>query len=193
MGNDEQTRDPIFDARSRNSWSDHPVPEALIRKLYERLKFGPTSMNSSPARFRFLVSHEAKERLAPHLMEANRAKTLAAPWVAIIAYDSAFYEQMPKLFPVREGMREMFASNDALAQATAFRNGTLQGAYLIVAARQLGLDCGPMSGFDNASVDAEFFAGTSIKSNFLCTLGYANDEPFPRLPRLDFDEAAEIL
>ncbi len=183
----------IFAARSRNAWTDQPVPEALIRKLYDLVKMGPTSMNSSPARFRFLTSKTAKERLAGHLMEANRAKTVAAPCVAIIATDTRFFDEMPRLFPIRPDAGDMFASNDALATSTAFRNGTLQGAYLIVAARALGLDCGPMSGFDPAGVDAEFFAGTSLKTNFLCSLGYASDEPFPRLPRLPFEDAAEIL
>jgi len=150
-------------------------------------------MNCSPARFRFLTSEDAKKRLAPHLAEGNRAKCATAPCVVIIAFDSAFYERMPKLFPIREGMRDVFAANDALASSTAFRNGTLQGAYLIIAARAIGLDCGPMSGFNNAGVDQEFFAGTTIKSNFLCALGYAADEPLPRLPRLSFEEAAGIL
>ena len=185
--------DLIFGGRSRNSWSDKEVLADTIEQLYEMLKFGPTSMNSSPARFRFLMSEGAKVRLAPYLMEANRAKTMKAPCVAIIAYDAAFFEKMPYLFPIREGVRDLFAGNPALAEATAFRNGTLQGAYLIVAARLLGLDCGPMSGFNAGGVDAEFFAGTTLRSNFLCSLGYANDAPFPRLPRLPFDEAAGIL
>ena len=185
--------DLIFGGRSRNSWSDKEVLADTIEQLYEMLKFGPTSMNSSPARFRFLMSDGAKVRLAPYLMEANRAKTMKAPCVAIIAYDAAFFEKMPYLFPIREGVRDLFAGNPALAEATAFRNGTLQGAYLIVAARLLGLDCGPMSGFNAGGVDAEFFAGTTLRSNFLCSLGYANDTPFPRLPRLPFDAAAGIL
>ncbi len=193
MATMDEMAEAIFAGRSRNRWSDRTLPTSLIHRLYELVKLGPTSMNSSPARFRFLVSPEAKERLAPHLMEANRAKTLAAPCVAIIAYDAAFYEAMPQLFPSRPGIRDMFAGNEQLAQTTAFRNGTLQGGYLMIAARALGLDCGPMSGFDNAAVDAAFFAGTTLKSNFLCSLGYADDEPFPRLPRLAFDEAATIL
>lgn len=183
----------IFSRRSRNSWSDKPVSEAQLHSLYDLARLGPTSLNCSPARFRFLRSREAKERLAPLLMETNRAKALAAPCVVIIAYDVEFFEKMPQLFPSRPGIREMFAANAEAAQVTAFRNGTLQGAYLMVAARTIGLDCGPMSGFDNAAVDAEFFAGTPLKSNFLCGLGYPNDEPFPRLPRLDFAEAADVL
>lgn len=180
-------------ARSRNAWSPEAVPKELIERLYETVSLGPTSMNCSPARFVFLHSDEAKKRLAPHLMEGNRAKTIAAPCVAIIGYDSEFFERMPELFPVRDGIREIFKSNPELSSATAFRNGTLQGAYLIIAARAYGLDCGPMSGFNNASVDDEFFSGTSIKSNFLCSLGYAADTPFPRLPRLVFEQAASVI
>jgi len=180
-------------ARSRNRWSERPIAPETLRELYELTKLGPTSMNCCPARFYFLVSDGAKQRLAPHLAENNRSKSLAAPCVALIAYDSSFYENMSKLFPIRAGMGAMFANNAALASSTAFRNGTLQGAYLIVVARALGLDCGPMSGFDNAGVDREFFTGTTVKSNFLCALGYANDEPFPRLPRLTFAEAAAVL
>ena len=183
----------VFDARARHSWSDRSIPENLIRELYDAVKRGPTSMNSSPARFKFLVSQNAKERLAKHAMEGNRPKIVQAPCVAIVALDEAFYEQMPRLFPIRDGIRDMFAGNKPLAQSTAFRNSTLQGAYLIVAARLLGLDCGPMSGFDPPAVDAEFFAGTTLKSNFICSIGYANDTPFPRLPRLPFEDAAELL
>jgi len=182
-----------FEGRSRNKWSDKPVAIELLQQLYDTVKLGPTSLNSSPARFRFLLSQSARERLAPHALEGNRNKILTAPCVVIVAYDTAFYEQMPKLLPIREGIKELFAGNAELAQTTAFRNGTLQGAYLIIAARLLGLDCGPMSGFSHAGVDSEFFEGTTLKSNFLCALGYANDEPFPRLPRLTFEEATEVL
>jgi nitroreductase len=126
-------------------------------------------------------------------MGPNQEKIRSAPCVVIIASDEAFYEQMPRLFPIREGVRDMFAGNEALSRSTAFRNSTLQGAYLIVAARLLGLDCGPMSGFDPAAVDEEFFKNTTLKSNFICAIGYANDQPFPRLPRLSFDEAAKLL
>jgi 3-hydroxypropanoate dehydrogenase len=191
---DDSFVDRVFStARSRNRWSDRSIAPETLARLYDLVKLGPTSMNCSPARFRFLLSDKAKQRLAPHLAEGNRIKTLTAPCVAIIAYDSAFYDMLPKLFPIREGMRDMFANNEALASSTAFRNGTLQGAYLIIAARALGLDCGPMSGFNNAGVDHEFFAGTLLKSNFLCALGYANDELLPRLPRLTFEEAATVL
>lgn len=183
----------VFEGRSRNSWSSRAVTESQVRELYDIVKLGPTSMNSSPARFRFLLSAEARERLATHALATNADKIRAAPCVAIIAWDSAFFEEMPRLFPIREGVRDMFAANNRLSSDTAFRNSTLQGAYLMVAARMLGLDCGPMSGFDAAAVDVEFFATTTLKTNFLCALGYADDEPFPRLPRLPFEDAAQVL
>jgi len=185
--------DRIFESRARYKWSDRPVPLELIHKLYDYVKLGPTSVNGSPARFCFVVSQEARNRLAAHAMESNKTKIATAPCVAIIAYDEAFYEQLPKLLPIKEGARDLFAANAELSHDTAFRNGSLQGAYLIAAARLLGLDCGPMSGFHNAGVDEEFFGGSTWKSNFLCALGYANDELFPRLPRLGFEEAAQIL
>lgn len=193
MGDHSEALTRIFDGRSRNQWSDKPVPIELVRKLYDFVKLGPTSLNSLPARFRFLLSKQARERLAPHVAEGNRPKVLSAPCVAIIAYDEAFYEQLPKLLPIKEGVKDIFVGKDALIYATALRNSSLQGAYLMVAARLLGLDCGPMSGFDHVGVDKEFFAGTALKSNFICALGYASDEPFPRLPRLTFEEAAEVL
>jgi 3-hydroxypropanoate dehydrogenase len=183
----------IFEGRARYKWSDKAVPMELIGKLYDYVKFGPTSVNSSPARFTFVFSQEAKDRLAAHAFDNNKEKTKTAPCVVIVSYDEAWYEALPKLLPIKEGARDIFAANAPLAQSTAFRNGSLQGAYLIVAARLLGLDCGPMSGFNNAAVDADFFAGTTLKSNFLCAIGYANDELFPRLPRLSFDEACTVL
>ncbi len=183
----------IFDARSRFAWSSKPVAEELLNQLYDLVKLGPTSMNSCPARFLFLTSQEARERLANHAAETNRQKIISAPCVTIIAFDERFYDKMSYLFPIREGAGAMFASDPRLSNETAFRNGSLQGAYLIVAARLLGLDCCPMSGFDAAAVDTEFLAGTTWKTNFLCGLGYASDEPFPRLPRLPFEEAAVIL
>jgi 3-hydroxypropanoate dehydrogenase len=183
----------IFDSRARHKWSDKPVPMALIRRLYEQVKFGPTSLNSSPARFTFLVSQAAKERLASHALDANIEKIKTAPCVVIIAHDASWYERLPQLLPIRPQMKDAFVGNPQLAASTAFRNGSLQGAYLIVAARLLGLDCGPMSGFSNAGVDAEFFAGTTLVSNFLCAIGYAIDEPFPRLPRLGFEEACTVI
>ena len=186
--------DQIFrDARTHNAWRDQDVPDALLHELIELVKLGPTSANSSPARFLFVKSREAKERLKPLLSEGNRDKTMKAPVCTIIGYDLDFYEHLPKLFPHTDA-RSWFAGKDAKILDTAFRNGTLQGAYLIIAARALGLDCGPMSGFDNKGVDREFFAGTNIKSNFLCSLGYGDASVlFPRSPRFAFDEMARIV
>ena len=186
--------DQIFrDARTHNAWLDRDVPDALLHELVDLMELGPTSANSSPARFLFVKSSEAKERLKPHLSEGNRDKTMAAPVCAIIGYDLDFHEHLPKLFPHADA-RSWFAGNDAKILDTAYRNGTLQGAYLIIAARTLELDCGPMSGFDQKGVDREFFAGTKIKSNFLCNLGYGDHAAlFPRSPRFTFDETARIL
>jgi 3-hydroxypropanoate dehydrogenase len=184
-------------ARTRYAWSDKTVPETLIRAAYDLLKMGPTSANNSPARFVFVSSPEAKAKLAPHLSGNNREKTMAAPWTVIVATDMQFYEKMGQLFPHNPGVKDWFSSPEA-AFDNGFRNGTLQGAYLILAARALGLDCGPMSGFDKAGVDAAFFADNPEtvhwKSNFLCNLGYGTDENlFPRLPRLSFEEACRIV
>lgn len=186
--------DQIFrQARTHNAWRDEDVPDALLHELVELVKLGPTSANCSPARFLFVKSRAAKERLKPHLSEGNREKTMKAPVCAIIGYDLDFYEHLPKLFPHTDA-RSWFAGKPKKIEETAFRNGTLQGAYLIVAARALGLDAGPMSGFDNQGVDAEFFAGTNIKSNFLCSLGYGDASVlFPRSPRFAFDEMAQII
>jgi 3-hydroxypropanoate dehydrogenase len=186
--------DQIFrQARTHNAWRDEDVPDALLHELVELVKLGPTSANCSPARFLFVKSRAAKERLKPHLSEGNREKTMKAPVCAIIGYDLDFYEHLPKLFPHTDA-RSWFAGKPKKIEETAFRNGTLQGAYLIVAARALGLDAGPMSGFDNQGVDAEFFAGTNIKSNFLCSLGYGDASVlFPRSPRFAFDEMAKII
>ena len=191
---DAAALDTLFrQARTRNGWTDRPVPEALLREVYDLAKLGPTSANISPARFVFVASAEAKARLAPHLSNTNRPKMLAAPVCAIVAYDLNFAETIPRLFPQNPGAQHWFG-DPAVAQATAFRNGSLQGAYLILAARSLGLDCGPMSGFDNAGVDAEFFEGSSWRSNFICNLGYGSEEGlFPRNPRLDFEEACRVL
>lgn len=181
-------------ARTQNKWLDKPVSPALLQAVYELMKFGPTSANCSPARIIFVTSTEAKEKLKPFLLPQNVAKVLTAPATAIIGHDMAFYEKIPQLFPHNPGAREWFSGNAALAETTAFRNGTLQGAYLMIAARALGLDCGPMSGFDNAGVDAAFFAGTKIKSNFICALGHGDPSGvFPRSPRLAFDEACTVL
>jgi 3-hydroxypropanoate dehydrogenase len=189
-------------ARTHNTWLDKPVSDDLLRQLYELLKFGPTSANSCPARIIFLRTHEAKQRLLPALSPTNVDKTMKAPVTAIIGYDLKFYEHTPKLFPHNPAMRDNFAKAPQFAETTAFRNGTLQGAYLIMAARSLGLDCGAMSGFDNAKVDAEFFSPSAgnppefieVKSNFLCNIGYG-DAPnlFPRNPRLSFEEACRLL
>ena len=179
-------------ARTRNAWQEETLPEAVWRELYDLMKFGPTSFNSSPARFVFVTTPEGKARLAPHLSRTNRAKSMAAPAVVIVAYDLAFAERIPELFPHNAGAKAWF-EDAGLAQTTALRNGSLQGAYLILAARALGFDVGPMSGFDAAGVDREFFAGTSIKSNFLCAIGHGIDEPLPRLPRLSFDDTCRIV
>ena len=203
-----ETLDILFrQARTHNSWLKKPVSDETLRQLYDLLKWGPTSANGLPMRVVFLRTPEAKERLRPALMPGNVEKTMAAPVTAIVAYDELFYEKMPVLFPHNPGMRDFFANSPELANVTAFRNGTLQGAYLILAARSVGLDCGPMSGFDNAKVDAEFFpapvAGEGeddempagrIKSNFLCNLGYGDTAALdPRNPRIEFDEACTLL
>ncbi|MFQ5348387.1 MAG: malonic semialdehyde reductase [Rhodothalassiaceae bacterium] len=187
--------DTLFrQARSYNRWRDEPVSDVTLEALYELLKWGPTSANCQPGRFLFLKSRQAKERLRPHLMEGNVEKAMTAPVVTIIAYDTRFHERLAELFPHRPEARDWFARDPRVAEETAFRNSTLQGAYLIMAARALGLDCGPMSGFDNAGVDREFFPEGDVKSNFLCALGYGSEELlFPRGPRLGFAEACRIL
>jgi len=179
-------------ARSRNAWRRETLPDSTWRDLYDLLKFGPTSANLSPARFVFVTTPEGKARLSPHLSESNRAKSLDAPAIVIIAHDLAFADKAAELFPINPGVGAWFAS-PAVAEVTALRNGSLQGAYLILAARALGLDAGPMSGFDNAGVDEAFFAGTTLRSNFICALGHGVDESFPRLPRLSFDAACRIV
>jgi 3-hydroxypropanoate dehydrogenase len=186
--------DQLFlEARTHNGWRDQDVPDSLLHEIADLAKMGPTSANCSPARFVFVKSRAAKERLKPHLSEGNRDKTMKAPVCAIIGYDLDFYEHLPKLFPHTDA-KSWFAGKPEKIAETAFRNGTLQGAYLIMAARALGLDCGPMSGFDNAAVDREFFAGTNVKSNFLCSLGHGDASVLrPRSPRFDFDEMAKII
>jgi 3-hydroxypropanoate dehydrogenase len=187
--------DQIFhDARSYNGWLDKPVSKDLIDQIYQTLKFGPTSGNGSPARFVFLSSKEAKERLVPYLLPTNVDKVVSAPVVTIVAHDLEFYEKIPELFPHNPGAKAWFEGNDALIDETVNRNGSLQGAYLMIAARAHGLDCGPMSGFDRAGADKEFFDGTSWRCNFLCSLGYGDPESiFGRSPRLSFDEACLYL
>lgn len=186
--------DQLFrSARTFNAWLPREVSDAQLHQLYELVKFGPTSANSSPMRLVFVKSPEAKAKLAPLMSDGNRAKTMAAPVTAIIGNDHAFHDKLPQLFPHADA-KSWFEGNQPLIDTTAFRNATLQGAYVILAARALGLDCGPMSGFDNAGVDAAFFAGTAIKSNFLINIGYgdASRDLFPRSPRLSFDEACTI-
>ena len=181
------------EARTRNAWSDRPVPEELLRKLYDLTKFGPTAVNATPARFVFVTSPEAKARLAPLMSDGNREKTLQAPVNVIIGHDIEFHETLPTLFPHAPGARDWFA-DEAGRRETAFRNGSLQGGYFLLAARALGLDVGPMSGFDPAGVKAEFFPGSTVEPNFIVNLGYGTDENlFPRSPRLGFEEAASIL
>lgn len=191
---DQATIDQLLtEARSQNKWQQRDVPDDMLRRLVDILKMGPTSANCSPARFLFIKSQAAKERLKPHLSSGNTEKTMSAPATAIIGYDTQFYDHLKKLFP-HDDAKSWFTSNEQLAQETAFRNGTLQGAYLMIAARMLGLDVGGMSGFDNAGVDQEFFAGTATKSNFLVNIGYGDPAGlFPRHPRFEFDEIAEIL
>jgi 3-hydroxypropanoate dehydrogenase len=188
---DAAGHDLLFrEARTHNKWHDTPVPDETLRELYDILKFGPTSANSSPARFVFVRTKEGKEKLAPALSAGNTEKTMAAPVTVIVAYDPKFFEKLPTLFPHNQDAINWFTSNDSLAATTAFRNGTLQGAYLMIAARSLGLDIGAMSGFDNATVDAAFFAYNGWRSNFLVNLGYGDPAGvFNRSPRLPFDEA----
>jgi len=202
---DEALNQIFREARTYSGWLDKPVSDETLRQLYDLMKWGPTSANSSPARFVFLRTKEAKERLGPALAPGNLEKTMAAPVTVIIAYDLLFFEKLPKLFP---HLRDLFARNPQLVEETAKRNSSLQGAYLMIAARALGLDCGPMSGFDNAKVDEEFFgAGKEcegceqeffpaghVKSNFLCNLGFGDESKlFPRAPRLAFTEACTPL
>ncbi|GAA0890288.1 malonic semialdehyde reductase [Rhodanobacter soli] len=180
-------------ARTFNAWLPKEVSDEQLHQLYDLAKFGPTSANSSPMRVVFVKSKAAKAKLEPFLSDGNRAKTMEAPVTAIVATDHEFYEQLPRLFPHTDA-RSWFVGNQPLIDTTAFRNATLQGAYLLLAARAVGLDCGPMSGFDNAGVDAAFFAGTAIKSNFLISIGYgdASRNLFARSPRLAFGEACTI-
>ena len=197
------------EARTHGAWLDRPVEDELLQQLYDLMKWGPTSANCCPVRILFLRTRAAKERLRPALQPGNVEKTMKAPVTALIAHDSKFYELLPRLFPAMPAMKEMFVQSAELASSTAARNGSLQGAYFILAARSLGLDCGPMSGFDNAKVDREFFpapapwtgandggfiAAGPVKSNFLCNLGYGDaTKLYPRGPRLEFGEACQLL
>jgi 3-hydroxypropanoate dehydrogenase len=204
----DEALDTIFrKARTHTAWTDQPVTEETLYQVYDLMKWGPTSANSSPARFFFIRSKEAKQRLKPVLSPGNVDKTMAAPVTVIVAYDLKFYQHLPKLFPHNPGMQQLFEQNPQLVESTAQRNSSLQGAYFMVAARSVGLDCGPMSGFDNAALDEEFFgAGKSkgseqeffsqgqVKSNFLCNLGYGDPSKlYPRSPRLTFAEACRVL
>ena len=186
--------DQLFlEARSHNAWRDEDVPEEVLKELVDITKMGPTSANCCPARFVFVKSDEAKSRLKPHLTPGNVEKTMTAPVCAIIAHDMKFYDHLPQLFPHTDA-KSWFAGNDAHIGATAIRNGTLQGAYFMIAARALGLDVGAMSGFDHAGVDSEFFPDGDVKSNFLCNLGRGDPAGlFGRSPRFDFGEMAEVL
>jgi len=179
-------------ARTHNVWLDKPVTEEQLHQIYDLMKWGPTSANSSPARIVFVKTPQAKEKLVACMSPGNADKTRQAPVTAIIGMDMEFYEKLPQLFPHADA-RSWFVGNAALTQATAFRNSSLQGAYLMMAARSVGLDCGPMSGFDEEKVNAAFFAGTSIKANFVCSLGYGDaTKLFPRSPRLSFDQACQV-
>lgn len=190
---DSAALDTLFrEARTAYAWKPDPVSDDTLRALYDLLKFGPTSANASPARFVFVRTPEGKAKLKEALSAGNVEKTMTAPVTAIVAHDPKFYDELPRLFPHADA-RSWFAGNWSLADTTAFRNGTLQGAYLIMAARALGLDAGPMSGFDNAKVDELFFADTGWKSNFLVNLGHGSwDASYVRAPRLSFEEAARL-
>jgi 3-hydroxypropanoate dehydrogenase len=190
---DDRALDQLFrDARTQNKWQDRPVPDATLEEVYNLLKWAPTSANSSPARFVFIRTPEGKAKLKQALSPGNLEKTMTAPVTVIVAHDVEFYEKLPFLFPHADA-RSWFAGNPAFAETSAFRNGTLQGAYLMMAARSVGLDAGAMSGFDNAKVDELFLAGTTWKSNFLVNLGYGDPSGlFPRSPRLSFDEACRF-
>ena len=180
-------------ARTRNGWTDRPVTDQQLRELYDLVKQGPTSGNSGPARFVWVRSAKAKKKLAAFAPPNNAPKILAAPVTVIVGYDLDFAEQLPKLFPARGKDMQAYFADPEIAFSTAFRNSSLQGAYLIIAARALGLDCGPMSGFSNEAVDHEFFANTRIKSNFICSIGYGSDQDlFPPNPRLTFEESGRF-
>ena len=195
MSLESAVHDLLFrEARTHNKWQDKPVTDEQIHELYNLMKFGPTSANSSPARFVFIRTAAGKEKLKPALSAGNTDKTMSAPLTAIIAYDPKFFEKLPQLFPHNLDAKSWFTSNDSLAATTAFRNGTLQGAYLMIAARALGLDTGGMSGFDNDIVDRAFFADNGWRSNFLCNIGHGDHEAlYPRSPRLEFDEACVLM
>lgn len=181
------------EARSQNGYRDQPVPDETLRQLYDLMKWGPTAANSCPARLAFVRSAEAKQRLIACMNPGNVGKVTEAPVTVIVGMDMAFYERLPQLFPHVDA-RSWFAGKPAAIEATAFRNSSLQGGYLIMAARALGLDCGPMSGFDAAKLDAEFWTGTAVRTNFVCTLGHGDpSKVFARNPRLSFEDACSLL
>lgn len=190
----QESLDQIFlKARTHNFWTQDPVSDEILKKIYEIAKWGPTSANTSPLRIVYVRSKQAKDKLSPALAPTNQEKTMLAPVTAILAEDAEFYEKLPKLFPHGDA-RSWFVGNQPLIDSTMFRNSSLQGAYFIIAARALGLDTGPMSGFDNAKVDEIFFKGTSFKSNFLCNIGYGEaSKLYPRSPRFEFEEIGKIL
>jgi nitroreductase len=190
----KEALDQIFvQARTHNAWQDRPVSDETLHQIYDLMKWGPTSANSSPLRIVFVKSEAGKKRLLPTIAQGNYDKVKSAPVTAIMAYDLEFYEKLPKLFPHTDA-RSWFVGNEALIRATAFRNSSLQAAYFMIAARSVGLDCGPMSGFDAEKLDQEFFAGTSLKSNLICSLGYGDHTKLhPRAPRLDFNEACQVV
>ena len=192
---DNHALDLLFhEARSQNGWRDEPVTDEQLRRLYEIMQWGPTSMNCQPLRILFLRSPEAKERLQPALMPNNVAKTMSAPVVAILGYDTKFYENLPRTFPHNQKAKSLFEDKPDFAETTAFRNSSIQGGYFIIAARAVGLDAGPMSGFANPKVDAEFWPDGRVKSNFLCGLGQGDPEKvFNRSPRLAFDEVCTLV
>ncbi len=184
----------IRKARSHHKWTDRPVSDGQLRQIFEIAKYAPTAFNSNPMRIVFVRSAEAKARLAPALAGPNVEKMETAPVTAILAYDTAFYDHFGKLHPHKAEVADKFRNNAAKAEESAFRNSSIQGAFFIIGLRALGLDAGPMSGFDNAKVDEEFFKGTSLKSNFLCNIGYADEAGlFQRLPRFDFDDICEVI
>ena len=187
------TTEQLFDnARTHNGFKPEPIPEATLRQLYDLLKWGPTSANCSPARFIFVSSPEGKEKLLGGMSPGNQDKTRSAPVSVVIGMDMAFFEKLPQLFPHADA-KSWFVGNQPMIDATAFRNSSIQGGYLILAARSLGLDCGPMSGFDAAKIDAAFWAGTSVKTNFVCNLGHGDaSKLFARSPRLSFEEACSV-
>jgi 3-hydroxypropanoate dehydrogenase len=191
---DDKALATIFrDARTHNGWLDKPVTDEKLHEIYDLMKWGPTSANCQPARIVFVRTKEGKERLKPALSAGNTEKTMTAPVTAILAYDPEFFEHLPRMFPHDQTAIHWFKGKPS-AEPTAFRNGTLQGAYLIVAARALGLDCGAMSGFDNAKVDAAFFPDGKFRTNFLCNIGYGDPaKVMERLPRFDFNEACTLL